>query len=444
MNKNVRGMRSDAAKIIKESIESVDPAAAVRRMIKLEGQDISAGHRKIKLNNAGNIYVIGLGKASAQMARPLEKILGPRLSGGIINTKYGHGCRLKKIKINECGHPVPDKNGLKGATEICDFVKQAGADDIVLCLISGGGSALFPLPAAGIDFSDKQKATQLLLKSGADIHEVNTLRKHISSVKGGRLAELISPARTISLILSDVIGDDMGFIASGVTAPDTTTFKDCIGIIEKYNLRKKMPFSVMKYLEKGAKTASMETPKPGNSIFKKVNNVLIGTNFLACAAAVNKAREIGYNTLLLSTVIEGETRDVAKVHSAVAKEVLMSDNPVKKPACIISGGETTVTVKGNGKGGRNMEFCLACAGHISGFGNIVIASVGTDGTDGPTDSAGAIIDSGTFKKALNKKCSPGEYLENNDSYNFFRKCGGLYITGPTGTNVMDIRIVLVT
>ncbi len=444
MRKNMRNMKNDADRIITESIKSVDPGMAVSRMVSLKGRFLSVGQDKIDLNNINNIYVIGLGKASSRMAEPLEKMLGSRLTGGIINTKYGHNAGLKKIKINECGHPVPDRNGLRGAKEICDFVKQAGENDIVFCLISGGGSALFPLPAGGLSFPDKQKTTQLLLRSGATIQEVNTVRKHISSVKGGRLAELISPARGISLILSDVIGDDMGFIASGVTSPDPTTFGDCINIIKSYRLQKKMPSQVMEYLNRGVKVSCMETPKSGNPVFKKVSNLLVGSNFLACDAAMKKAASLGYNALLLSTVIEGETKDVAKVHSAVAKEVLLSGNPVKKPACIISGGETTVTVKGKGKGGRNMEFCLACVKHISGFNNIVIASVGTDGTDGPTDSAGAVVDSTTFEKALKKKCIPAKYLESNDSYNFFRKCGGLYITGPTGTNVMDIRLMLIT
>ncbi|MBN2191145.1 MAG: glycerate kinase [Candidatus Aureabacteria bacterium] len=444
MIKNIRNMKDDAGRIVTESIKSVDPGMAVLRMVKLKGLLLSVGRIKINLKNINNIYVIGLGKASSQMAKPLEKILGSRLTGGIINTKYGHNAGLKKIKVNECGHPVPDRNGLKGAGEICDFAKQAGENDIVFCLISGGGSALFPLPAGGIAFSDKQKATQLLLKSGATIQEVNTVRKHISSVKGGRLAKLISPARVVSLILSDVIGDDMGFIASGVTSPDPTTFRDCVDIIKRYRLMKKMPLPVIKYLSRGIKVPSMETPKPGDPVFKKVSNVLVGTNFLACNAAMKKAKSLGYNTLLLSTAMEGETREIAKAHSAIAREVLLSGNPVGRPACIISGGETTVTVRGKGKGGRNMEFCLACVEYISGLKNIVIASVGTDGTDGPTDSAGAVVDSSTFEKALKKRCIPAEYLGNNDSYNFFKRCGGLYITGPTGTNVMDIRIVLVT
>ncbi len=436
-------MRKDADIIIKESIKAVDPICAVEKMVRITGDILYVGNRKYNLKKINNIYIVGLGKASSQMAIPLEKILGKKLAGGIINTKYGHGAKLKKLKINECGHPVPDKNGLKGAGEICRFVERAGKNDIVFCLISGGGSALFPLPAKEISFRDKQKTTQLLLKSGAAIQEVNTVRKHISAVKGGRLAKIISPAKIISLILSDVIGDDIAFIASGVTAPDPTTFLNCMEIMKKYKLQKSMPESVIKYIREGLKKKALETPKPGDDAFKEVKNLVIGSNFAAAEAAAKKAEKLGYNALILSTIIEGETSQVAGVHAAIAKEILMSNNPVKKPACVISGGETTVTIKGKGKGGRNMEFCLACIGSISGCENIVISSVGTDGTDGPTDAAGAIVDSNSCAKAMKKKLMPLKYLDNNDSYNFFKKAGGLYITGPTGTNVMDIRVMLV-
>jgi hydroxypyruvate reductase len=378
-----------------------------------------------------SIYVIGAGKASAQMARAMERLLGPRITAGEINVKDGHGAPLRRIQINECGHPVPDQRGVDGARRIAQIASQATADDLIVCLISGGASALLPLPAPPITLAEKQKTTRLLLHSGASIHEMNCVRKHISQIKGGQLARLAYPATLLTLILSDVIGDDLDVIGSGPTVPDRSTLADARAIFEKYGIGNKLP------------EAAQETPKPGDRIFAKTHNVIVGSNALAVDAAEVEARRLGFHTLVLSTVLEGEAREIARVHAAIAKEIGATGRPVKIPACVISGGETTVAVRGKGLGGRNQEFALAAALDIAGLKNVVILSAGTDGTDGPTDAAGAIADGTTLVRAQALGLNAPAFLANNDSYRFFEATGDLIKTGPTGTNVADIQLVLV-
>ncbi|RKX97220.1 MAG: glycerate kinase, partial [Spirochaetes bacterium] len=307
----------------------------------------------------------------------------------------------------------------------------------------GGGSALLPMPADGITLEEKQATTKVLLECGATIDEINSIRKHLSKIKGGGLMRLAYPANVISLILSDVVGDPLDIIASGPTVPDTSTFKDCMEIIKKYDIEKKIPYTVLKRIEKGLKGEIEETPKDGDPIFEKSENIIIGNNMKAVLAADKKARELGYNTLIISSMIEGETKEVAKVHGAIIKEVKRSGNPISPPACILSGGETTVTIKGKGKGGRNQEFVLACCIDIEGIDKVMILSGGTDGTDGPTDAAGAVGDGETVLRAKKIGLDADKYLNNNDSYHFFQKLDDLLITGPTNTNVMDLRILLI-
>ena len=425
----------DALRIFHAALKAAAPSEAVLRHVNLARNLLTAGRKRYRLNAYRNVYVIGAGKASAQMAQPIERLLGKRIAQGLINVKHGHTAPLRWIELNECGHPIPDGNGELGARRIAEIASQAGQDDLVVCLISGGASALLPLPAPPVTLEQKQETTRLLLHCGANIHELNCVRKHISAVKGGQLAQLAWPATVLTLILSDVIGDDLDVIGSGPTVPDRSTFADARAILSKYGIAAKVPAVVRERLSEN----SSETPKPGDKIFEHVQNLIVGSNRLAVDAAAQKARALGYHTLVLSTFIEGETRDVARVHAAIAREIRASGRPVKPPACVISGGETTVTIRGNGRGGRNQEFALAAALDIAGLKDVVILSAGTDGTDGPTDAAGAIADGSTIARA---RLDAAAYLANNDSYHFFENLGDLIKTGPTGTNVADVRLLL--
>ncbi len=435
--------RKDALAIFRAGVEAVDPVHAIKKHLVLEGNRLVVGEKTYDLSWFDKISVMGAGKASAAMARAAEEIFSDRLNAGLVNTKYGHSVPLDRIRVIEAGHPVPDEAGFRGARQIVQLLEQTDEKDLVFFLISGGGSALLPYPMEGLTLEDKQEVTKILLGAGANIHEINVLRKHLSCVKGGRLAKLAYPATLISLILSDVIGDDLDSIASGPTVPDRSTFADCMDILQKYALADRIPPVVRETFEKGIQGEIEETPKPGNPVLEKTQNLIIGSNILAVKAAEKKARELEYNALILSTFIQGETSDIARAHAAIAKEILSSGNPIRRPACVISGGETTVTIRGKGKGGRNQEFCLAASMDIDGLDNVVLLSAGTDGTDGPTDAAGALADGTTVSRAKKKGLNPGHYLRENDSYHFFEALDDLIITGPTYTNVMDLRVVLV-
>ncbi len=436
-------LRKDAKEIFLSGVKAVDPVNAVRRHLHKKDDKLTIGNQPYDLSDYEGIYVIGAGKAAAAMAQPIEGLFGDRLKAGIVQVKYEHSVPLKKIRLHEAGHPVPDQAGVDGAQQIIELLKETSDRDLVFCLISGGGSALLPSPGQGLTLQDKQSTTQILLESGANIHEINAVRKHISRVKGGRLARLAYPSRLVSLVLSDVIGDDLDSIASGPTVPDTSTYGDCFHVFEKYKLREKIPPAVIDYLKKGERGEIEETPKIGDPVFEQTHNLIIGSNILAVQAAEEKAAAMGYNSLVLSTFIEGETKDVARVHAAIAKEILTRELPLSRPACVISGGETTVTIKGKGLGGRNQEFVLAAALDLDGWNEVVVLSGGTDGTDGPTDAAGAIADGATVSRAKTLGMNPEHYLDQNDSYHFFQKLDDLLITGPTFTNVMDLRLVMV-
>jgi glycerate 2-kinase len=437
-------MRREALEIFHTSLKAVDPVIAVKRFLKKESITLIVKDNSFDLDSFDNIYLIGFGKAAAAMARGVEEVLGDDLKAGIVSVKYGHLDKVSsKIKINEAAHPVPDEAGMKGANEIVNFLKQRIETDLIICVISGGGSAILPLPCEGITLAEKQETTKLLLACGADIKEINAIRKHISQVKGGQLARLTQPATLVTLILSDVIGDPLDSIASGPAAPDQTTFEDCWAILEKYDLLGKIPPAVEQHLKSGVDKLIPDTPKAGDPAFSKTYNNIVGSNWEAVVAARDNAQKLGYNTLILSTFVEGETKDVARVHAAIAKEVQKTGNPIAVPACIISGGETTVTIRGDGLGGRNQEFVLAAAMDIQGMENVVILSAGTDGTDGPTDAAGAIADGKTIERANQLNLDTLKFLQNNDSYHYFEKSNDLIKTGPTNTNVMDIRIMLI-
>ena len=423
-----RTLRKHARTIFQAALSAADPAGAVERHLK--SRDFSRFR---------DIYVVGAGKAGASMAQAAERVLGRRIAAGLLNVKYGHTVKLRRIELNECGHPVPDLNGVAGAERIAGIAAGAGKDDLVICLISGGASALLPAPAEGITLEEKQATTRLLLASGASIHEINSIRKHISRIKGGQLARLAAPARVESLMLSDVIGDNLDVIGSGPTAPDVSTFAGAVEILDRYGIRERVPASVRERLEQGARGAIPETPKPDDPVFARVRNAIVGSNRLALAAAASRARALGYRTLVLSSEIQGEAREIARMHAAIASEMARTGHPIKPPACVITGGETTVTLRGDGLGGRAQEFALAAALDIAGLENVVVFCAGTDGSDGPTNAAGAVADGQT----LGRKPDARSYLSRNDSYHYFEALDDLVITGPTNTNVMDVCIVLV-
>ncbi|MGC8792948.1 MAG: glycerate kinase type-2 family protein [Bryobacteraceae bacterium] len=436
-------LRRQAQVIFLRGVRAADSREAVLRHLRLEGKSLVAGRQRYPMETIRNIYVVGAGKASAFMATVVERLLGRRIQRGLLNVKYGHTARLRRVELNECGHPVPDARGVAGARRIMELARQAGEDDLVICLISGGASALMPAPAPPVTLEEKQQVTRLLLACGATIHEINAVRKHISEIKGGQLARLAFPARVLSLLLSDVIGDQLDVIGSGPTAPDASTFQQALSVLDRYGLRERVPAAVRQRLERGAAGEIPETPKAGDPAFERTQNLVVGSNRSAVDAAAAAARAMGFKPLVLSTMIEGETREVARVHAAIAREILASGRPAKPPVCLISGGETTVTVRGGGLGGRNQEFVLAAAIELAGLPRVVVLSGGTDGTDGPTDAAGAIADGATLARAERIGLDARKVLAENDSYRFFEPLGDLIKTGPTNTNVMDLRLILV-
>jgi len=436
-------LKQDAVDIFLAGVAAVDPGQAVRSHLKLEGDMLQAGTHRISLSPDTRVFVVGAGKAAAPMAAAVEEVFGNRIHRGLVVVKYGHMTPVERIEILEGAHPVPDEAGLEGARRVADLLDDAGEGDLVICLISGGGSALIPFPEPPVTLRDKQVTTDLLLKSGAEIGEINCVRKHLSRLKGGGLARSAFPARVLTLILSDVVADPLDVIASGPTVGDPTTFGDAFAILDRYDLTERVPAAVLARIKQGVEGKYPDTPKPGAPELKDIINILVGTNAIAVKAATKRAEELGYNTTVLSTIITGETRDAAENHAAVARKIVEQDLPAARPACVISGGETTVTIKGGGKGGRNQEFALASAIGIEGLPGTVILSGGTDGTDGPTDAAGATADGTTVSRAREAGLDPTAFLANNDSYHFFKKLDDLLITGPTLTNVMDLRIILV-
>ncbi len=441
-------LRGFAKAIFLKALSAVDPVNLLKEKVQIEKNRLrirtnESSDLSFDLNVFDKIFVVGTGKASNSMAQAIEEIFGDRITKGVVTTKYGHLLPLKKTEIIEAGHPIPDQKGYEGAKKIQALLKKSGPKDLVIFLLSGGGSALLPFPADEIQLKEKQEVTQLLLDCGADIQEINTIRKHISRMKGGWLSKWAYPSTVVGFILSDVVGDQLDVIGSGPTVPDPSTFEEAWEILKKYDLLNEISPTIQKHLRLGREGRVEETPKPGDAVFERVHNNLVGSNILALLSAKKEAASLGLNTLILSSLIVGETREAARFHTAIAKEVISSGNPIRRPACILSGGETTVTIKGNGLGGRNQEFALAGALEISGIERVVLLSGGTDGTDGPTDAAGALADYTTVHRAKSMGLNPKAHLENNDAYPFFQKLGDLLITGPTHTNVMDVRIILV-
>jgi hydroxypyruvate reductase len=439
----VRQMRQQALEIFQAGLTAVDPIEAINRHVRLTDDTLRIDDRRIDLKNIERVLIVGAGKAVAPMAKALEDLLGERIAEGVIVVKEGHGLPLQHVKICEGGHPVPDEGGVRGTEEVLSLATEASANDLVICLISGGGSALLIAPPEGVSLKDKQEATKLLLACGANIHELNTVRKHLSRSKGGRLARASYPAAVISLILSDVVGDDLDVIGSGPTVPDSSTFQETQQILKGYQVWDDLAESIRNHIERGISRKIEDTPKSDDTAFQRCSAVLVGTNLQAMLAAGKEADRLGYQPVILSTKLEGEAREVAKVQAAIAKEVASSGNPISPPACLLFGGETTVTLQGDGKGGRNQEYALASALALEAHDGIVVLSGGTDGTDGPTDAAGAIADGATITRDRQKGLDPKDFLRRNDSYNFFKQLDDLIITGPTRTNVMDIYMFLI-
>lgn len=430
--------RHHALQIFRAALKAADPQRAVLDHLSFDGAVLKVGRKLYPLAGFDAIQVIGAGKASAAMAEAVEGLLGRRISGGFLNVPDGVSARLRRIQLHPCGHPIPDERGAEGARRILEIARAAGPRDLLIVLISGGASAMLPAPAPPLTLAGKQELTRRLLASGATIQEMNTVRKHLSLIKGGQLAQAAAPAKVIALLLSDVVGDDPGVIGSGPTVPDSTTVADATRILEKYKVP--IPAAVRR-------DALHETPKPGDPAFFRSRHVIVGSNKQAIAAAAACARKLGYVTKVLSTTIEGETREVARMHADIARKILSSNRPIRRPACLLSGGETTVTVRGRGLGGRNQEFVLAAILALGsaqdGTGPVTILSAGTDGIDGPTDAAGAIADSGTLARAASLGLDANRFLDDNDSYHFFEPLDALLKTGPTGTNVADVRVLLI-
>jgi glycerate 2-kinase len=431
-----RDLRAVAAALQQAALAAVEPAAAVHRYVQREGDVLIVADRRYDLRDYERVFVLGGGKAAAPMATAIADTLANRLTAGAIVTKYGYGKTPRSkaqspIRLIEAGHPVPDENSVRGAQAVADMARQATERDLVICLLSGGGSALLTLPVSGLTLTDLQALTDALLRSGATINELNTVRKHWSRVKGGRLARLVAPATLVTLVLSDVVGDPLDVIASGPTVPDPTTVAEAQAVLKRYGIRT------------GRAVSFQETPKPGDPAFERVQHVIVGSNRLAAVAAVEQARQLGFGALLLSTYVEGEAREVARVAAALAKGMRGHGDPLSPPACLVWGGETTVTIRGEGKGGRNQELALATALALDGWPGVLVMALATDGTDGPTDAAGAIATGATVARARALGLDPQAALDANDSYPFFDALGDLILTGPTGTNVNDLLFVLV-
>jgi hydroxypyruvate reductase len=429
-------------RILEAALAAVEPGGAIRRFIQRDGNELVVQGARYSLQEYRRVRIVGTGKAGAPMAAAAEEILGAALCDGLVIVKEGHRqpeCR--RVQLLEAGHPIPDQRGVLAASQLSEFLTGSQADDLVICLISGGGSALMVSPVPGIELAEMQRLTSALLASGAAIQEINTLRKHLEQLKGGGLARRAFPANLITLILSDVIGDPLDVIASGPTVPDPSTYQQAKQILEHYDLMERAPAAVVNHLNDGLHGRVTETPKPGDPAFAKVQNVVIGSNRLAARAALEQAQREGFNPLLLTTSMQGEARQAGRVLASMARELTESSQPMPRPACLAAGGETTVTLTGGGLGGRNQELALGAVSDLSGLPDVLLVSLATDGGDGPTDAAGAVVTGRTLEQARRLGLDPAVHLKNNDSYHFFKGVGDLIQTGPTMTNVNDLTLV---
>lgn len=444
-SKEYKQARKIALLSLEKAISAVLPKNLIRGKVLRKKNIIKIGEKKYDLNDYSEVVILGIGKACIEMCEALLEILSDKISQGLLITKHEQVRKIDpRIEVLGGGHPIPDKKGEEAARKLLDLASNVDKNSLTIFLVSGGGSALMPLPKDGLTLDDKIEMTKLLLRSGATINEMNIVRKHLSAVKGGWIAKKTNSKNLISLIISDIVGDPIHFIASGPTAPDPTTYEDAIDMLKRRNIWDKASENVRKHLLKGKNKEIEETPKPEDKIFRKIYNYVIGSNKDACKAAYEEARKNGLKSMILTTHLEGEAREVGIVISSIAKDLYKNNFPLKKKSAIIIGGETTVIVKGFGKGGRNQECVLSSIIGLSGLKGIAFSSIGSDGIDGITNAAGAIGDGNSFEKAISMGLNVKDFLDNNDSYSFFEKIGDIVYTGPTGTNVGDIAILVYT
>lgn len=435
-----------ALEILAAGLAAADPAAAVRRGLRREGDTLVAGETRIDLADLDRVLLVAAGKAATAMVHAAEAILGDRLAGGVAVTVYGAGGRAERTIIHEAGHPLPDPAGLLATRHIARLLAGAGERDLVLALISGGASALLEMPAARIQLADLQAATSTLLASGASIDELNTVRKHLSAVKGGGLARLAAPARVLALVLSDVVGSPLDIIASGPTVPDPSRYADAAAVVARRDLWGRLPAPIADHLRRGMAGEVPETLKPGDPVFERVLTRVVGENADAAAAAAARAAALGYASMVLTTYLEGEAREAGRLLAALGKEMAARAQPLAPPACLVLGGETTVTMRRlGGRGGRNQELALAAALALEGpaWDRVTVAGLGTDGIDGASEAAGALVDGTSVARARAAGLDPLAALDANDSASFFEALGDAIVCGPTGTNVNDLALVLV-
>jgi hydroxypyruvate reductase len=428
--------------LINAAVNAADPRQALRGVLTRKGSQLKVADISYDLSRFGRIVCVGAGKASGQMAVALEQVLGEKLEGGIVIVKDGYEAPCKKVRILEAGHPVPDQRSIKATKQILSLVHSLSQRDLLIVLLSGGASSMLCAPSAGLTLAGKQRTTQLLLRSGATIQEINVVRKHLSAIKGGHLVQA-TPANILTFIISDVLGDDLATIGSGPTVPDSSTFQDAADILKHYKIWTKVPVAVQRHLKKGLASAIPDTLKPTRKRALRNRHIILANNHHAIARVAREARQLKLKPFILPMPLQGEAKEIGSILGGLARDLVEFGNPVRPPACLIAGGEPTVTVKGKGKGGRAQECVLAAAKELAGLQNVFVAGFGTDGTDGPTDVAGALVDGKTPERASKKGLDISRLLDNHDSYHFFKRVGGHIITGPTGTNVNDIYLILV-
>lgn len=433
-----------SARIMSAALSAVDPKTAVLKSLIRKDNLLEVNRVSYDLDGFDRVIILGAGKAGQPMVEAVQQILIDQIDIGLIIVKEGYKTKNdlpKEINIVEAGHPIPDMRGVKAAEQVINLLENTSQSDLVITLISGGGSAVFVAPVDGVSIQDLQTLTEILLASGASVNEINTLRKHLDRIKGGQLARYTYPAKTIGLILSDVVGDPLDVIASGPTVPDRSTFDDAIAILSKYQIEDQIPVPIREYLMLGTAGMAVETPKPGENLFANVNNIIIGSNRTASQAAYDQAIKEGLNTIILSNYLQGEANQAGRFLATILRQVVSHDQPIPRPACIIVGGETTVTISGDGLGGRNQEVALGAVAELDGLEDIALITFATDGGDGPSDAAGAVVTGNTYQHALALDLEPEAFLAKNDAYNYFKPLGDLLITGPTQTNVNDLTFL---
>ena len=440
-------LRADLKRIYEAALEAADPYDAVLAAVRGQGGQLEVEGKCYSLDSYRAVHVVGAGKACSEMARAVVQLTGDRLQKGLLVVRDLPQRNVPSMKILQAGHPEPDKRGLMASQRLIQYLEsEVSEDDLLFVLLSGGASALLPSPVQNISLKDKKATTRILLSCGATIHEINTIRKHLSRLKGGRLLNYAGGATVVTLIVSDVVGDDPSTIASGPTSPDPSTFHDCLEVLSRYQISTQIPKTVLAYLHGSAGSAErVETLKEGDPLLRRTQNCLVSTNRASLEAAARMARTRGYEPLILSSSMQGNTADLARFYVSMVGEVLATGHPLPAPCCLLSGGETTVKLEGSGKGGRNQEFALWCFHETQSWqtSSALFAALGSDGSDGPTDASGAIVSSATRARAAELKLDSYDYLLRNDSYHFFQQLDDLIITGPTGTNVMDFHFALV-